>query len=148
MAAEGAAMYGDTAAIRAHARRMRERAGDIRAEADALAGCADAVHWAGLAADAMRRVATEHAYDLRRCAEAHADAAEALERHAREVDCLKELIVTIEHRVLGLIDSATSGLAGLVGHVVPDAVDRWVHAFEPPPHGSREWLDVRLPLSS
>ncbi len=138
-------MYGDTAVIRAHARRMRERAGDIRADADALLSAADAVPWTGLAADAMRELAREHAGDLRSCAGAHDDAAEALERHAREVDRLKDLIAAIERRAVEVMEHAGAGLMGLVGHVVPSAVDRWVHDFDPPPHGSRLWLDVHLP---
>ena len=141
-------MYGDTAAIRAQARRMRERAGDIRAEADALVGGAEAVQWTGIAAEGMRRLAREHAAGLRSCAVAHDDAASALERHAREVDHLKDLIASIEHRVRRLVESAASGLAGVVGHVLPDAVDHWVHDFDPPPRGSREWLDVHLPRSA
>ena len=35
----------------------------------------------------------------------------------------------------------------LVSHVVPDAVDHWLDRFEPPPHGSKDWLDVHLPRS-
>jgi hypothetical protein len=138
-------MYGDTSVIRGHARRMRERGDDLRGEATALLAHAEAVPWTGLAADAMRRMAVDHAARLHRCADAHDDAAAALERHAREVDHLKHLIATVERRALALLDSATSGIAGLVGHVVPDAVGRWAHAFDPPPHGSRAWLDVHLP---
>ncbi len=138
-------MYGDTSAIRVHARRMRERGGDIRAEANALLMNAEAVPWTGLAAEAMLRLAREHAAELQACAAAHDHAADALERHAREVDHLKDLIANIERRVWAAIDAATSGLAGLVGHVVPDPLDRWARSFDPPPHGSRAWLDVRLP---
>ena len=138
-------MYGDTTVIRAHARRMRERGERMRGDAEALLGCAEAVPWTGLAADAMRRLARDHAGRLRHCAAAHDSAAAALERHAREVDRLKELIATIERRVLAVLDSAASGLAGLVGHVLPDALGRWAHDFDPPPHGSLAWLDVRLP---
>jgi hypothetical protein len=138
-------MYGDTSAIRVHARRMRERGGDIRAEANALLRNAEAVPWTGLAAEAMLRLAREHAVELQACAAAHDHAADALERHAREVDHLKDLIASIERRVWAAIDAATSGLAGLVGHVVPDPLDRWARSFDPPPHGSRAWLDVRLP---
>jgi hypothetical protein len=138
-------MYGDTSAIRAHARRMRERGGDIRAEANALLRNAEAVPWTGLAAEAMLRLAREHAAELQACAAAHDHAADALERHAREVDHLKDVIASIERRVWAAIDAATSGLAGLVGHVVPDPLDRWARSFDPPPHGSCAWLDVRLP---
>jgi uncharacterized protein YukE len=138
-------MYGDTSAIRAHARRMRERGSEIRSEAHAVLKDAEAVRWTGLAAEAMRRLAREHAAELQACAAAHDHAAEALERHAREVDHLKDLIASIERRVLGAIDAAASGLAGLVGHVVPNPLDRWARSFDLPPHGSRAWLDVRVP---
>jgi uncharacterized protein YukE len=141
-------MYGDTSVIRAQARRMRERAGDIRAEADDLAGRAEGVPWTGLAADAMRRTARDHASRLRSCADAHEAAADALDRHAREVDRLKEVIAAIEHRALRLLDAATGGLAGLVGQVVPDVVDRWRDHFEPPPWGSSAWLDVHVPRAA
>jgi hypothetical protein len=142
---EETTMYGDTAVIRALARRLRERAIDVRAQADQLLGRAESVPWTGLAAEAMRRRAREHAARLRSCAGAHEAAAEALDRHAREVDHLEELIAAVEHRALHLLDSTAGGLAGFVGHVVPDAVDHWVHHFDPPPHGSLAWLDVDLP---
>jgi hypothetical protein len=141
-------VYGDTGVIRAHARRMHERADDIRHDAVALLAQAEAVAWTGLAADAMRQLARRHAAALESCAIAHDDAAGALERHAVEVDRVKDLIAGIEHRAWGLLDSAASGLGGLVGHVLPDAVDRWAHDFDPPPHGSVDWLDVRLPSAS
>ena len=74
-----------------------------------------------------------------------ARAADSLERHAQEVDRVKALIASIERHVLGALDSATSGVAGVVGHVVPDAVGQWARDFDPPAHGSRAWLDVNLP---
>ena len=141
-------MYGDTSVIRALAHGMRERADDIRAEAGDLAGRAEAVPWNGLAAEAMRRMARDHASGLRACADAHDAAADALDRHAREVDHLKELIAAIEHRALRLVESAASGVASFIGHVLPDAVDHWAGHFDPPPHGSRAWLDVHLPRSA
>ncbi len=138
-------MYGDTAVIRALARRMREHGDDLRQEAAELAARAETVPWSGLAADAVRRVAREQAGLLRGCADAHEAAADALDHHAREVDRLKDLIAAIEHRALHLLESASGGLAGLVGHMLPDAVDRWAHGFDPPPHGSVAWLDVAVP---
>jgi hypothetical protein len=145
-------MYGDTAVVRALARSMRERAGDLRADAVELAAHAEAVPWSGLAADAMRGLARHHAQGLRACAGAHEAAAEALDRHAREVDRLKDLIAAVEHRACHLLESAAGGLGGLVGHVipdrVPDCVDEWAHHFDPPPTGSLAWLDVHLPRSA
>jgi hypothetical protein len=144
-------MYGDTDVIRALARRLRERGVDIRAQADDLSARAEAVPWSGLAADAMRRLAHEHAGALRRCADDHEAAADALVRHAREVDRLKEVIAAIERKACHLLDAAAGaagGLAGLVSHVVPGPLDHWLHSFDPPPHGSLEWLDVHLPRSA
>ena len=138
-------MYGDTGAIRTHARRLRERAEEMEALSIVLLTRTEAVPWSGVAADAMRRTAHEHAVGLQTCADAHARAAAALERHAQEVDQVKALIASIERHVLSALDSATSGVAGVVGHVVPDAVGRWALDFDAPAHGSRAWLDVRLP---
>jgi hypothetical protein len=149
-------MYGDTAVVRALARSMRERASDLRADAGAIAAGAEAVPWTGLAADAMRRAAHDHAGMVRACADAHEAAAEALERHAVEVDLLKDLIGAIERRAGQLLESVAGGVAGsvagLVDHVLPDGVPAcvadWAHRFEPPPSGSRLWLDVQLPRSA
>ena len=141
-------MYGDTTVILALARRLREQGDEIRAEADSLVGHVDAVRWAGLAADAMRGLAREHAADLRVCARLHADAADALDRHAREVDRVEELIARMEHRALGALESAGHALGGLAHALsddVPDPLEHWAQHFVPPPHGSREWLSVHLP---
>jgi len=144
-------MYGDTAVIRALARRMRARADDLRTEARELVGRAEGVTWTGLAADSMRRVARDHAHLLQRCADAHEAAADTLDRHAREVDRVKDLIADAERRVLHLLESTSGGLGGLVGHVVghvlPHAFDSWTRTFDPPAHGSLAWLDVKVPGS-
>lgn len=142
-------MYGDTAVVRAASRRMRARAEDLRTEARELVGRAEGVPWTGLAADSMRRLARDHSHLLQRSADAHEAAADALDRHAREVDRVKDLIAAAERRVLHLVESTSGGLGGLVGHVVghvlPDAFDRWARTFDPPPHGSVAWLDVEVP---
>lgn len=145
-------MYGDTTVIRGLARRLRDQGADIRAEADVLVAHADAVHWSGLAADAMRGLARAHAGDLRQCAARHSDAADALDRHAREVDHLEDLIAGIERRVRGVLDSALhvgghvlGGLTHALSHVVPDPLEHWAQHFVPPPHGSKAWLDVHVP---
>lgn len=137
-------MYGDTTAIRGLARALRERADEIRDEADRLVTCAETTAWQGLAADAMRRHTQERAAALRRTAGRHDDAAEALDHHAREVDRVKDLIAAIEHRARRLIDAAQDGLAGLAG-LVPGTVADVLDRFVPPPPGSREWLTVDLP---
>lgn len=138
-------MYGDTAVIRAMARSMRERAEDLVTDADQLSRCLEETRWSGLAASAMHRVAGEQALRLRCSADAHEGAADALDRHAEEVDRLKDLIAAIAQRADHLLDSAAGGLAGFVARVVPDALGDWADHFEPPPLGSREWLEVRLP---
>ena len=94
-------MYGDTTAIRALARRLRERADEIRDLAADLSDHADTVPWSGLAADAMRAHAVTRLCRLMRTAELHDDAAEAVERHAREVD-----------RLTGLLDAGVEVLGG------------------------------------
>lgn len=141
-------MYGDTTVVRTLAGRMREQGSDIRAEADRLVGLAEAVPWTGLAADAMRRLARDHAGTLRTCAGLHEEAAEALERHAREVDHLEDLIAAVERRVRHLLDDASGVVHSLASHVVPDLVDDWLDTFDPPPHGSLLWLDVQVPRSA
>jgi hypothetical protein len=134
-------MYGDTTNIRGLANALRERADDIRSEAARLARRADAVPWHGLAATAMRSHAHDRVGALRRTAGLHDDAADNLDRHAREVDRLKELIAAIERRVRELIAAAQSRLSRLL----PDPVDELLGRFTPPPPGSRDWLTVDLP---
>ena len=141
-------MYGDTAVIRALARRLREQGSEIRVEADALEGRAEAVPWTGVAADAMRQLAGDHAGGLRTCAGLHEDAAEALERLAREVDHLKALIAAVERKAMHLLHGAGGVVHRLASHVVPDAVDHWVDHFDPPPLGNKAWLEVHLPSPS
>ncbi|WP_205472666.1 hypothetical protein [Nocardioides sp. SYSU D00038] len=145
-------MYGDTTVIRRLATDLRHQATDIRVEADRLVGHAEATRWTGLAADALRRRSRERAADLRRSASLHDDAADALDRHAAEVDRLKELIAAIERRVLAMVAAARERLASLAGllldgirAIAPDPVDELLDRFVPPPHGSKAWLDVDLP---
>ncbi|MFN8195421.1 MAG: hypothetical protein U0R80_14195 [Nocardioidaceae bacterium] len=151
-AREEAAMYGDTRVIRRLASGLRGQGEQIRREADELVGRAEAVEWRGWAADAMRARARDRATDLRRTARAHDDAADALDRHAAEVDRLKELIGAIERRFVGLVAAARDRLAAL-GHqlldgvrgLLPDPLDELLDRFAPPPHGHLDWLHVDLP---
>ena len=81
--------------------------------------------------------ARERALDLRRAATLHDDAADALERHAHEVDRLQRLIEEIEGRARRLVDAARDK--------VDDWVSGWLDAFDPPPRGSVRWLEVEVP---
>jgi methyl-accepting chemotaxis protein len=85
-------MFGDTTTIRALARRLRERADEIRDLAAALTAGAREVAWQGVAADAMRTHVETRVLALHRTARLHEDAADALDRHAREVDLVKDLV--------------------------------------------------------
>ena len=145
-------MYGDSGAIRRLADQLRDQARDIRCQADVLVGRAEGVDWQGLAADAVRRRARERAAGLRRTAAAHDAAADALDRHATEVEQLQELIAAIERRARHLVSGARGRLADLgrrlaagVPDLVPDPIDELLARFEPPPSGDRAWLEVDLP---
>lgn len=130
-------MYADPDAIRTLARRLRDQADDVRREADRLVGLLDATPWTGRAARAARARAVDRAGDLRACATRHDRAAEALERHAREVQRLQELIARIERVVAGLVADAVAEATGGAEHL-------WgrVRSFVAPPPGSPDWLDV------
>lgn len=141
-------MYGDTRVIRTLAVEMREQALDITTEADSLVGQADECPWSGRTADAMRHRSRERAAALRRSAARHRDAARALDRHAAEIDRVKELIAAIERKALGLVTAARDRLSDLVSGVrdlLPDRADELLDRFVPPPSGHRDWLVVELP---
>src|SRR5688572_20784410 len=99
-------MYGDTTAIRRLAAGLRDQAGEIRAEADRLVARTDSAGWLGRGGDALRDRVRERAWALCRAATLHDDAAEALERHAHEVERLQRLIEEVERRVHRLVDAA------------------------------------------
>lgn len=122
-------MYGDTAALRRRAAQLREQGGDIRALADQLVSRSEAVAWTGRAASMMRERMRDRAAQLRDTARSHEDAADSLLAHVGEVDRLTEAIAGIERRAAALIRDD----------------DRVLPAFDPPPPGHRDWLDVTLP---
>jgi hypothetical protein len=134
-------MYGDTGAIRRLAGGLRDRADQIRGEADRLVARTDHAGWLGRAGDALRARVRGRALALRRTASLHDEAAEALDRHAREVDRLVRLIEEIERRVGRLIEAARDTMVDRV----TDWVSRWFDRFDPPPSGSRLWLEVEVP---
>ena len=96
-------MYADTQVIRSLARTMQEQADDLRHDADRLLRRAEAVPWQGLAADAMRAQARERTSALRHTAALHDAAADALDRHAAEVDRVKRLIDEIDDAVTAMV---------------------------------------------
>jgi uncharacterized protein YukE len=81
-------MLTDTSGIRHLARRMRERAEEIRAEAARVRRRSDDVPWQGRSAEAMRIHVAARLATLAMTADLHDDAAVALERHAGAVDSL------------------------------------------------------------
>jgi hypothetical protein len=107
-------MYGDTTTIRALARRLRERADEIRDLAAALSEHARSVPWSGLAADAMRAHTGDRVGGLLHTAGLHDDAADALELHAREVDRLQELLRDGAELVGGAVGGVVDGVKGLL----------------------------------
>jgi hypothetical protein len=72
-------MYGDTAAIRRLADRMGEQGADIRRDADQLVRASQQALWDGRAAVAMRERMAERALAMRRTADQHDDADQALQ---------------------------------------------------------------------
>jgi hypothetical protein len=126
-------MYGDTTVIRRLAVELRERAEEIRGEADRLVARTDAAGWLGQAGHALHQRVRQRALALRRSAARHEDAADALDHHAREVERLQHLIEEIERRVRRLVDVADSWAT------------KWLHRFEPPVSGSLGWLHVEVP---
>lgn len=85
-------MIGDPSAIRALARPLRRRADEVRDLADRLVGAAQATRWEGIAAEAMRGAVRGSAGGLRRTADVHDDAADALERYADDVAAAQAVI--------------------------------------------------------
>ena len=145
-------MYGDTRAIRRLAAAVREQAREIDREAADLLAMAEACPWSGWAAAAMRRRSRDRSAALRRTADRHRGAADALDHHADEVDRLKDLIAAIERRVAGLVDAARDRIADLgrdlltgLRRALPEPADELLDGFVPPPPGHRDWLAVELP---
>jgi hypothetical protein len=95
-------MLTDTSGIRHLARRMRERAEEIRAEAARVRRRADDVPWQGRSAEAMRLHVATRLSTLAMTADLHDDAAEALDRHAGAVDSLAAAGGVVADAVHGL----------------------------------------------
>jgi uncharacterized protein YukE len=95
-------MLTDTTGIRHLARRMRERADEIRAEGSRVRRRADDVPWQGRSAEAMRAQVAVRLTTLAATADLHDDAAEALEQHADAVDAVAAVGDAVGGAVVGL----------------------------------------------
>jgi methyl-accepting chemotaxis protein len=145
-------MYGNPAAIRRLAQKMRNRAGDLRHQADDLVSRTEGHSWVSLAADRMRERAVEMADKLRSTAGDYDEAAERLDAHAREVQRLLDLIEEIENRVTNMISAAKDRIASTAKAIAEgvkdlvsgadDAFDKLLSSFDQPPPGHKDWLDV------
>lgn len=121
-------MYGDSDVIRRRADLLRDQGADVRALADQLVATTQAIAWTGRAAEAMHLRVTERAAHLRKAAGGHSSAADALDRHAKEVDELTDQIADIEQRF-----SARAATGDLPA------------GFAAPPPGHKDWLTTDLP---
>ena len=146
-------MYGDSDVMRRRADQLREQAVDLRALADQLVAQTEAIGWTGRAADSMRERVRERATHLRSAAADHDTAADSLDRHVQEVDTLKDAIADAERKATTLAADARTRVARLEAaneaepdvRRVPDADDRTLADFTPPPSGHQDWLAVSLP---
>ena len=138
-------MYGETDVMRRRVGQLREQSADIRQLADQLVGQTDGIAWTGRAADAMRDRARERATALRECAQRYDAAADALDRHADDVDHLKDAIALRERKTAALVADAQGRTADPDSDRSPADEDRVLTAFTPPPPGHRDWLTVELP---
>ena len=146
-------MYGDSDVMRRRADQLREQAVDLRALADQLVAQTEAIGWTGRAADSMRERVRERASHLRSAAADHDTAADSLDRHVQEVDTLKDAISDTERKATTLVADARTRVARIDAaneaepdvRRVPDADDRTLADFTPPPSGHKDWLAVSLP---
>ncbi len=138
-------MYGETDVMRRRVGQLREQAADVRQLADQLAAQADGISWTGRAADAMRERARERAASLRECAQRYEGAADALDRHADDVEHLKDVIALRERKASALVADARGRASQLETHGGPADEDVVLTGFTPPASGHRDWLTVELP---
>jgi len=146
-------MYGDSDVMRRRADQLREQAVDLRALADQLVAQTEGIGWTGRAADSMHERVRERASHLRSAAADHDTAADSLDRHVQEVDTLKDAITDTERKATTLVADARTRVARIDAaneaepdvRRVPDADDRTLADFSPPPSGHKDWLAVSLP---
>ena len=96
----------------------------------------------------MRRRVVERAAHLRSVAGHHDTAADCLEDHAGEVAVLLESIAAAERRLTERVAEATERVARRAPDARADAAaeaDAALLAFEPPPPGHRDWLELEVP---
>ncbi|HET9420522.1 MAG TPA: hypothetical protein VFO49_05245 [Nocardioides sp.] len=146
-------MYGDSDVMRRRADQLREQAVDLRALADQLVAQTEGIGWTGRAADSMRERVRDRASHLRSAAADHDTAADSLDRHVQEVDTIKDAITDTERKATTLVADARTRVARIDAaneaepdvRRVPDADDRTLADFSPPPSGHKDWLAVSLP---
>ena len=148
-------MYGDTDVMLRRAGQLREQGADIRALADQLVARTQSLGWTGRAAESMRLRIQERATHLRAAAAQHETAAESIDKHAHEVERIQEAIADTERRATSLVAEARTRVARIEAgneseagsgvHTLPDADDRALVEFSPPPSGHKDWRTVDLP---
>ncbi|MBC9734260.1 hypothetical protein [Nocardioides marmotae] len=147
-------MYGDTDVMRRRVDQLREQATDLRTLADQLVARTEGTGWSGRAAESLGERVRERAARLRQAAGGHDQAAEALARHASEVDRAKDAIAQVERKAGSLVADARARVARVDAQAAddptgitrtPDPTDQQLAAFDPPPPGHRDWLGVHLP---
>jgi hypothetical protein len=146
-------MYGDSDVMRRRADQLREQAVDLRALADQLVAQTEGIGWTGRAAESMSERVRERASHLRSAAAQHDTAADSLDRHVQEVDTIKDAITDTERKATTLVADARTRVARIDAaneaepdvRRVPDADDRTLADFTPPPSGHKDWLAVTLP---
>ncbi|MBS43639.1 MAG: hypothetical protein CMH83_10860 [Nocardioides sp.] len=144
-------MYGDSETVRRHADAMGERADELRALADRLVSQVDALGWTGRAAESLRLRVADRASGLRDAAGRHERSADSLRTHAQEVERVSDRIAELERRAEALVADARTRRArvgathggGSAG--ADERADEVLLAFDAPPSGHRDWLDVDLP---
>lgn len=113
-------MYGDPDAIRALARTLTEQGEEVRAQGRRLVGAIAATRWSGRAADAAHALARERLDGLAVCAVRHDDAADALHRHAAEVEHRLAVLARVEDVLGGLVAGGVERVRELVPDLLPD----------------------------
>jgi len=140
-------MEPDPHEIRALAHRIGEQGAAAGADAHDLVRHSHQVGWTGLAAAGMVAQTAAQARLLEEIATRHETAARALRVHAAAVEESLALIAQIESQVRAAADAARGRLSGFLHGLldVVDPCDEVLAHFTPPPPGSPQWLDVRLP---